>query len=196
MAIAVVPDPDMNVLDPFLPESDVRESHEVEVRAEPGVVFGAACGLEFEALPAVRAIFGLRERVMRSHPGGTTLEGNILETLRDLGWLELSREPDRALVLGAVTRPWEADVHFRGIAPERFAAFDEPGLVKIAWTIEVDAIAPGRTLLRTQTRAAGTDEDARRRFAHYWRWARFGIIPIRKMLLGAAKRAAERPGAD
>lgn len=185
----------MNVLDPFLPEPEVRESHEVEVRSEPAVAFRTACGLEFEALPAVRAIFGLRERVMRSHPGGAALEGNILEKLRSLGWVELLREPDRALVLGAVTQPWEADVHFRGVAPERFAAFDEPGMVKIAWTIEVEELAPGRTLLRTQTRVASTDEEARRRFAHYWRWARFGIIPIRKLLLGAAKRAAERPGA-
>jgi hypothetical protein len=37
-----------------------------------------------------------------------------------------------------------------------------------------------------------TDEPARTAFRRYWRWARFGIIAIRLLLLPAVRRAAEQ----
>jgi hypothetical protein len=37
-----------------------------------------------------------------------------------------------------------------------------------------------------------TDAPARARFRRYWRWARFGIVSIRLLLLPAVRRAAER----
>jgi hypothetical protein len=37
-----------------------------------------------------------------------------------------------------------------------------------------------------------TDAEARRRFRRYWRWARFGIVAIRLLILPAIRREAER----
>jgi hypothetical protein len=37
-----------------------------------------------------------------------------------------------------------------------------------------------------------TDAQALRKFRRYWRWARFGIIAIRVLMLPAVRRAAER----
>jgi hypothetical protein len=37
-----------------------------------------------------------------------------------------------------------------------------------------------------------TDAGARLKFRRYWRWARFGIVAIRLLLLPAIRRAAER----
>jgi hypothetical protein len=37
-----------------------------------------------------------------------------------------------------------------------------------------------------------TDAPARARFRRYWRWARFGIVAIRLLLLPAVRREAER----
>jgi hypothetical protein len=37
-----------------------------------------------------------------------------------------------------------------------------------------------------------TDEPARTRFRRYWRWARFGIVAIRLLLLPAVRDAAVR----
>jgi hypothetical protein len=45
--------------------------------------------------------------------------------------------------------------------------------------------------LAQETRAAATDETARTSFLRYWRWARFGIVSIRRLLLPAIRRAAE-----
>ena len=81
---------------------------------------------------------------------------------------------------------------FTAIPPAEFAAFQEPDLVKIAWTLEVESQGVASTLLSTETRAVATDATARRRFRRYWRWARFGIVAIRWLMLPAIRRQAER----
>ena len=80
----------------------------------------------------------------------------LVDQLTSIGWGTLAHESGRQRVFGAVTRPWEANVHFTPLAPEAFASFAEPGLVKIAWTLEAepDPRHPGVTVLRTETRAA------------------------------------------
>src|SRR5207344_2764457 len=62
----------------------------------------------------------------------------LLVDVQRLGWGVLAERPDREVVLGAVTRPWEPNVTFRAIAPEDFASFDEPDYVKITWTLRAD----------------------------------------------------------
>jgi hypothetical protein len=44
----------------------------------------------------------------------------------------LADVPEREVVVGAVTKPWEANVTFRALPPDQFAGFAEPGFVKIA----------------------------------------------------------------
>ena len=96
------------------------------------------------------------------------------------------------VVFGARCQPWLANVTFTALNADDFEAYAEPGQVKIAWTLETEELAPALTRLGQETRAAATDEAARTRFRRYWRWARFGIISIRLLLLPAIRRAAER----
>ena len=42
-----------------------------------------------------------------------------------------------------------------------------------------------------ETRAVATDDVARSRFMAYWRWARFGIVTIRWLLLPGIRDQAE-----
>ena len=65
-------------------------------------------------------------------------------------------------------------------------------MVKIAWTLEVEPLAPARTRFRTQTRVVATDDAARRKFRRYWRMFGMGIVLIRLLLLPAVRREAER----
>ena len=81
---------------------------------------------------------------------------------------------------------------FRSIAPESFADFAEPGLVKIVWTFEAEPVEPGLTRFRTETRALATDAAAREKFDRYWRRAGIGIHLIRLLMLPSMRRAAER----
>ena len=85
-----------------------------------------------------------------------------------------------------------ADVKFRAIPPGCFTEFREPDLVKIVWTLEAEPLGPALTRFRHETRVLPTGDDARRKFQSYWRKFSIGIVLIRRLLLPAIRREAER----
>ena len=84
------------------------------------------------------------------------------------------------------------DVEWADQMEREFSSYFEPNRVKIAWTLEVEPQSPTSARLATETRALATDDEARRQFRRYWRWARFGIVAIRWFMLPAIRRQAER----
>ncbi len=174
-----------------MPVWDVRERFELEVDAPPELVLRAATEFDMQSLPLVKAVFRLREVLMGAAPAAPRQPQGILAETRSLGWGLLAEEPGRWVACGAHCQPWQADVHFCAIAPEAFAAFAEPEQVKIAWTIEAQPLGLAQCRLVQETRAIATDEPARARFRRYWRWARFGIVSIRLLLLPAVRRVTE-----
>lgn len=177
-------------LDEFMPKFDARERHAVSVNAPPHRVYDAARAFDMQSIFLVRMIFALRAKLMRATPVPRKARG-FMEEMRSLGWGCLAERPGELFVAGAICQPWLADVTFTPVAPERFRTFADPGLVKIAWTIECRPDGPERTLLVTETRAVATDQASRDRFRRYWRWARMGIIPIRWFLLPGIRKRAE-----
>jgi len=183
------------LVDRFLPAPDVRTVHAIRVHPTPERVLEVAEQFDLESLGVVRALFRLRGWLLGARPFPHHVPRGLVDQLTSIGWGTLAREPGRQRVFGAVTRPWEANVHFTPLAPEAFASFAEPGLVKIAWTLEAepDARHPGVTAFRTETRARATDEGARRRFRRYWRLFSPGIVLLRLVLLPAVRRKCEHP---
>lgn len=175
----------------FMPVADVKECHEALVHAPAAVVLDVARNLDMQSVPLIRAIFWLRGKLLGATPVARRAQGLMAE-MTGLGWGVLAERPGRELVMGAVTQPWKADVKFTPIAPDRFTAFAEPDLVKIVWTLEVEPLGPTLTRFRTETRAVATDGSAQRKFLRYWRWAGFGIVLIRWLLVPALRREAER----
>jgi hypothetical protein len=180
-------------LDAFIPHPDVRECFHTTIRAPASIVMDEATRFDLQALPLVHTIFRLREKLMRASPSSEPRkpQGLLAET-RGLGWATLVDQPDRLIVCGATCRPWQAEAGFTPIPPDVFASFAEPNLVKIAWTLEAESLGPALTRFRHETRAVATDAEARARFRGYWRWARFGIVSIRLLLLPAIRRRSER----
>jgi hypothetical protein len=144
------------------------------------------------AVPLVRAIFKLREIVLGGERDTVARPRGLLAWAQSIGWGVLAEVPGREVVMGAVTQPWQANVVFRSLPPGEFARFNEPGHVKILWTLRADATGPHDSVFRTETRVVTTDATARARFR--WYWARFsaGILLIRWQLLGPTRREAER----
>lgn len=177
-------------LDPFIPDCDARERHAVTVRAPAALVDRVARGFDLQSLPLVHAIFWLRGKLMRATPVPRQARG-FIEEMQSLGWGTLVDRPGELFVAGATCRPWLADVVFTPLSAETFRGFAEPGVVKIAWTLECRATGPARTELVTETRVIATDGKAREQFLGYWRWARMGILPIRWLLLPAIRKRAE-----
>ena len=180
------------LLDQFMPTYDVVERHHIRVEAPADVTFAAAREQDLLRLPLVRMIFKARELALRATPDGRPQPRGVLAATLALGWGVLSEVPGREVVVGAVTKPWEANVIFQALPPGEFAAFAEPGFVKIAWTLRADAIDGETSIFRTETRAVATDAAARARFRRYWAFASPGIALIRRLSLEPLKRDAER----
>lgn len=183
------------LLDCFMPVYDVVERHQIRVEAPASSAFAAACEVDLDDVRIASAIFKARELILGGHRHDAPQPGGLLPWAKALGWRVLMERPDREVVLGAATRPWEADVTFRPIPPDEFAPFDEPGYVKIAWTLRVDPLGEHSSLLRTETRAIATDVTARVKFRRYWAVFSPGIVLIRRAMLKPIKRAAEQRAA-
>ena len=180
------------LLDRFMPAYEVVERHHIRVRAPAAVTMAAAREQDLLRLPLVRAIIKTREIVLRAIPDDDPQPRGLVAAVQALGWGILSEIPDCELVIGAVTKPWEANVTFRALPPHEFAAFSEPGFVKIAWTLRADPIDDVTSIFRTETRAVATDATARARFRRYWAFVSPGIALIRRLSLRPLKREAER----
>ncbi len=179
-------------LDAFLPDPDVAERFEVTVRAPADLVMDVATHFDMQSLKLVKAIFWLREKFMRTSGTKPRKPQGILDETKSLGWGLLAEQPGRLVVCGASCQPWQAQVKFSALAPDKFATYAEPHQAKIAWTLEADEVGPAITRFAQETRVVATDDEARRKFLRYWRWARFGIISIRLLLMPAIRREAER----
>jgi len=180
------------LLDRFMPVYDIAERHHIRVAAPADVTFIAACETDLQESPIARVIFRAREVILGSDADAVARPTGLFALTQSLGWRVLAEVPGREVVMGAATRPWEANVTFRGVPPDEFAAFDEAGYVKIAWTLRADPLSPIESVFRTETRVIATDATARAKFRRYWSLVSPGIIAIRWVMLQPVKRAAER----
>lgn len=179
----------------FAPVAEVRERHEILVDAPAELTLMVAEDFDMLAIPAVRRIFWLRAKAMGAPAPAPEERLGLVAGTRRIGWNELARLPGREVVMGAAVQPWLPEPVFRPIPAADFLSWSAPAHVKIVWTLEAEPIGPDRSLLRTETRVVPTDEEARRKFRRYWLFARTGIVLIRRLLLPAVRREAERKAA-
>ncbi len=186
----------MTLLEQALPQFDVNEVHSAELEVPRDTAWDALLAVKpFEVrlaapLMAIRALPGLfiGRNWLDLRPRGT-----LIETLLGLGFLELGRRPGEELAVGAIGRFWSLTGN-RPVpigSPEAFRAFDEPGHAKAAMDFRLESTGPG-TLVRTETRIAGTDPEATRLFRRYWTLIHPGSALIRISLLNAIRRRAQR----
>ena len=179
------------LLDRFMPNYEVVDRHHVAVAAPTDVTFAAMCELNMEQSGLVRAIFKARQIALGGRYDRAAKPAGLLASMQAIGWRVLDERPGHEVILGAVTRPWDANVVFRPIAPEAFAMFAEPDYVKIAWTLRADPVSGRESIVRTETRAVATDRTARAKFRRYWSIFSPGIVLIRRVMLRQVKRDAE-----
>jgi hypothetical protein len=180
------------LLDRYMPNYDFVERRCIRVSAPADVTLATAREMDLRQSRIVRAILRGRELILGSRPAPEMIPTGIIAQTTAIGWQVLAEVPGREIVMGAITQPWAADVVFRPVPPELFAAHSEPGYVKIAWTLRVDPLSPESSVFRTETRVVACDDAARARFQRYWRFFRPGIVLIRLVMLPIVKREAER----
>ncbi len=180
------------LLDCFIPAYEVAERHHVHVAAPAAITLAAAKDQDLLHSLPVRTIVRIREMALGAAPDRRPRARTLLAETLAMGWGVLAEVPDREVVVGAVTKPWEPNVVFRALPPEQFASFNEPGFVKIAWTLRADPVDAGSSVFRTETRVMTTDPVARAKFRRYWSFVSPGVVLIRRVSLLPLKREAER----
>ena len=188
----VRPQPGADVIvDRFMPAYEVREVHKVFVKAPAATTMEAARSISLDESPLIRAIFKGRQVLLRSKAVEAAQPRVFIRMAQSIGWRVLAQVPGREMVFGAVTQPWKANVVFHGVPPAKFAAFDEPGYVKIVWTMRADPIDESTSVFSTETRAVSTDASASAKFRRYWASYSAGIVLIRLAVLPMVKANAE-----
>ena len=193
---------DQELIERFLSTYDVVITECVAVEADAELTFRAARELDFLTVqsPLLVASMFLRglPAKLRRHAAQTPPELRFADGSVSLpGWLFLGEVPGRETAFGAVGKFWKADIEWRDVPVEQFAAFDEPGWGKIACHFLVHPNGPGRSTLTYQCRTGTTDPTARRMMLRYW-WI---IRPFVRHILRAtlrticsnAETAAARP---
>jgi hypothetical protein len=181
------------LLDRFIPDPEVDEYHHITVHAPVPIVFEVARHADIQSAPFVKQVFWLRELpgLLRGRPVQRISRGLIDEVLAN-GYGVLAELPERKIVIGTYTQPWHGEVVFKPLPPGQFAAFHEPGFVKIAVVLGAEPLNGGATRFYTRTRVVTTDAESRRKFRLYWGPFSAGIILIRYTVLPMVRREAER----
>jgi hypothetical protein len=192
----------MTALDRVIATPRLLEIDRVDLAAPAEVVWARVRHGALGQSRAARALFAVRTLVGR-WVGGETPAGEI--RIDDLtssparpGFQRLVDEPPRELVVGAIGRVWQLQIPFVHVAgAAAFAAFAEPGYVKVAWAIRVTPRGAG-SHLELEVRVDATDDRAWRRFRVYFaaigpasRFMRRGLLRSLARELGSAAEPAD-----
>lgn len=196
------------ILDELMPRYDVVERHRTVVRAAPSAVYAAVREADLAGGPVSRALLALRAlpaallAVARSPRAalaewrerrGTRRSVRLAEFERAGFRIVAEREPDE-LVIALLGRFWTPRGGIRpDVGVETFRAGPPAGHALAGWNFSVHARADGLTELRTETRV-WCAPDARPSFRRYWLVVRPGSGLIRRSMLRAIRRRAERGG--
>ena len=178
------------LLDRALPEWDFVERHERVVHAPAPAVWQALGEIRVRDLPLTRLL--MQVRALSRGPLGSPDR----RALAALPPGEVDRDEGRELLLGLVlpTSLW-TDVRsldaLRAVSVAELVRPLPDGWVRVGMDFRVSA-AYGHTRLSTETRVLATGPRARRRFRAYWLAIRGGSGLIRRELLHAVARRAER----
>jgi hypothetical protein len=192
------------LLDRYLPQYDIIETHAVIIDADTDRTWQAVRRSDLSRSAVIHVLLELRslpnrlQRAVKGRPTEAARPPLTLDDMERAGFLLLGESPGHEIVFGTVVQPWKAvtdDQPAPQVEAGRFAAFDTPGYVKVAFNIRVEPYGSGRALITTETRTAATDPASLRRFARYWMLAGPFSALIRRLMLRIVKSDAEqRPG--
>jgi len=178
-------------LDRFLPDPEVVERNSIVVNAPTAFAYEACCNFDIMHSTVARLLFDTRAWVLGARPAEAMVPKSFADQMKSIGWEVLEETDGHEIVFGVAAQPWLPDAGFRTIPAPLFATFSDPGWVKIAFNVSVEETPRGASLVRTETRAATTDAEARERFRKYWAFVSPGVTLIRMVSLRSIKAAAE-----
>ena len=195
----------ISLLDDLMPRYDVIERHATTVYAKPEAVYASIRSADLTGGPLTSLLLAIRGlpaallAFLRS-PGGVLIEmrkrsrrqGVRLADFERVGFRVIAERPPHELVIGLLGRFWTPRGDLRtDVSISTLCASPPAGLALAGWNFTIQPQPGGVCELRTETRV-GCAPDARLRFRSYWLIVRPGSGLIRRAMLRAIKREAER----
>src|SRR5262249_6069607 len=191
-------------LDEFAPAWQFHEVHTRRIPAPPDRVFDAIRRVRADEI----ALFGTLTWIRR---GGCAAPRGVLNAVSDKPLLDVATEsefiwlalaPPRELVVGILVGPpapalqcvyrrlGTCRVRTRVSATADLIKSPPPGFAVGTMNFLVTSDGPNASIVSTETRVSAGSDEARRRFAAYWRVIYPGSALIRRMWLRAIERRA------
>ena len=172
------------MLNRFLPAYDFSERHHTDVAAPREAVR--------RAVDEWRPADSLLWRALLRMRGLGSPKGGLRQWAESMGFLCLADTEDE-IVYAQAGRFWSRNERQALASPrtaEELLALDDPGVAVAAMSVRLEALAPDRTRVVTETRIRALGPQARRWFRLYWLLIRpFSGLLRRSMLIGIKKRA-------
>ena len=182
----------MTALGRLLPDAGLVEIDCIDVAAGPEQAWDRIRNGDLGGAGPIRALFAARtlpSRLRGERPDPALRLDDMRSSPERPGFQVLSSDPPHEVVAGAIGRVWRPAIPFTHIADAgAFAAFDEPGQVKVAWAIRVTPGAEGGSTIAVEVRVAATDDAAWRRFRRYFRIIGPGSRLVRRTMLADLER--------
>src|SRR6185503_4268656 len=105
----------------------------------------------------------------------------------------VGERPGEEIVLGVTGRFWKASAKLKPATREQFQGGPPPGDVLVAWNFLVEPAPDQHARVSTETRIKAADVDTLLTFRRYWRLVHPGSALIRRAMLAAVAREANRP---
>jgi hypothetical protein len=182
------------VIDQFLPVYDVSKSYSTVISAPVEKVYFALKNCDINNSPLIRILFFLRglPMIFKSRSINSGRKKLTLSDVTNTGFLLLDEKQNEEIVIGVVGQFWKLTGNIKRIMPEQFVGFDDSEYAKAAWNFSLQKTENGKTFLSTETRIRCTDEKSQKKFKRYWNLIGPFSGLIRKEMLKAVKREAEK----
>ncbi len=187
----------MTLLNELMGDYHFNEVCSITVRAAPSKVYQTIKEVTASDIPLLRGLFSipfLPRRVVDNKAGGLFISSRpLFEQALNSGFILLAESPNQEFVLGWAGQFWKlrGGSHAKLRNRDEFAAFDTAGYAKAAIAFRIERGEDHSSKLSTETRIRTTDEEARRKFASYWRLIHLASALLRCMWLYTVKGIAE-----
>ncbi|MDX6659318.1 MAG: hypothetical protein QOJ55_140 [Solirubrobacteraceae bacterium] len=171
------------LVDEFMPVYDMSDAVATVVHADTQTTWDALMEVDLVEVGRGKPLIGLLGALrMLPEIASHLLHGERPPaapdrlSLRDLadvpsqngGWTLLDVRPGEEIALGLVGKFWRPVISYAHVSSPDFKQFSEPGYAKHIYSLAVNELDGGTTLLRGEMRVATTDAHARRWFRRYW----------------------------
>jgi hypothetical protein len=185
---------DMQLLDRLIPAPGLMEIDEIELALPLERAWDVVRHIDLGRSRLIRALFDVR-----TLPGRLTGEkDSAAPSLRldamtssesEPGFQILAVEPPLEVAVGAIGKVWQLDIPFVHVpTADGFAAFSEPGYVRVAWALRLSPLDERHTSVSVELRVDATDEESWKKFREYFRLIGPASRFIRRSLLAGLAR--------